>query len=321
VTNVDVLATGPKMYLILSETWTMTDARDLGRLVDYAVEAERAGFHGVMIGEHVVLGPHSAVNGVPENPRGWLGKGNQDPFYPHPSSLHLLSAIASATTRLRLMAAAVLTPLRHPLLLAKEFATVDLLSRGRLIVLPGVSWQREEYEALGVPFEARGRILDEQLEIWDSLWRHGSPISHHGEHFDFADMHVEPQPYRKGGPELWIGGRSFQPWTLRRAVRYGQGVFPVQPPTPEDLAQLRDALAAAGRDAATFEIGAILFGPPFKGADDLLDLDEALAPVEGMMRDGFTTFVLKPSQYIDDGAQLGDFCREVVSKLSGLGDS
>jgi probable F420-dependent oxidoreductase len=309
---------GPKMYLLLSEVWTMTDPRDLRRLVDYAVEAERAGFHGVMVGEHVVHGPNAAFRGVPKNPRAWLRDGNQDPMYPHPIGLQLLSAMGAVTTKLRLMAAAVLTPLRHPLLLAKELATVDLISQGRLIVLPGVSWQREEYEALGVPFEVRGRILDEQLEIWELLWRGGSPVSYHGEHFNFSDIFVEPQPYRPGGPELWIGGSAFAPWALRRAVRYGQGFFPVIHPTLDDLAALGAALVKAGRDPATFEVGALLFGPRFKGATDLLDLNETLAPVEEMMAQGFTTFVVKPSQYIDDGAQLGDLCRDIINKVSHL---
>jgi probable F420-dependent oxidoreductase len=309
----------PKMYLILSEAWTMTDPRDLRRLVDYAVVAEETGFHGVMIGEHVVMGPGSAFRGAPKNARIWLRDGNQPPSYPHPSQLHLLSAMAAVTSTLRLMAAAVLSPLRHPLILAKELATVDLISRGRLIVLPGVSWQREEYAALGVQFEARGRILDEQLEIWEALWRDGSPVSYHGKHFDFTDISVEPQPYRPGGPEMWIGGAAFAPWTLRRAVRYGQGFFPVVPPTPDDLAELRAALAAAGRDPATFELGALLFGGRFEGPDDLLDINETLAPMEAMVAQGFTTFVVKPSAHIDDGDQLGDLCRDIMNEVSHLG--
>ncbi|MGE0308437.1 MAG: TIGR03619 family F420-dependent LLM class oxidoreductase [Acidimicrobiia bacterium] len=305
----------PKMYLILSEIWTMTDPRDLRRLVDYAVVAEQAGFHGVMIGEHVVHGPNSAFRGLPKNPRMWIRDGNQDPRFPHPNGLHLISAMAAATTTLRLMAAAVLTPLRHPLMLAKEFATIDLISQGRLIIVPGVSWQTEEYAALGVPFHQRGKILDEQLEIWESLWRDGSPVSYHGEHFDFSDMYVVPEPYRAIGPELWIGGASFAPWTLRRAVRYGQGFFPVIHPSVDEIAVLHDELRKAGRDVDSFELGALLFGGRFTGPDALLDIDESLAPMEEMIERGFTTFVLKPSQYINDGTQLGDLCQDVMDKV------
>jgi alkanesulfonate monooxygenase SsuD/methylene tetrahydromethanopterin reductase-like flavin-dependent oxidoreductase (luciferase family) len=120
---------------------------------------------------------------------------------------------------------------------------------------------------------------------------------------------------------MWIGGAAFAPWTLRRAVRYGQGFFPVIHPTSDDLAALDAALVAAGRDPSTFEVGALLFGPRFKGPDDLLDLDEALAPMEEMMARGFTTFVIKPSQYIDDGAQLADLCRDIMNKVGHLGRS
>jgi probable F420-dependent oxidoreductase len=309
----------PKMYLLLSEVWTMTDPRDLRRLVDYAVVAEQAGFHGIMIGEHVVHGPSAEFRGPPKNARMWLRDGNQSPMYPHPASLPLLSAMASVTTRVRLMAAAVLAPLRHPLQLAKDLATVDLITEGRLIVIPGVSWQREEYAALDVPFQQRGRILDEELEIWEALWQSGSPVSYHGTHFDFSDAYVEPQPYRPGGPELWIGSAGTSPWAVRRAVRYGKGFFPVLHPTPDEIAMVKAALQQAGRDLNEFEFGALLFGGRFKGPDDLLELDETLAPMGQMLADGFTTFVIKPSQHIDDGAEMDSFCRGVMAKVERLG--
>ena len=308
----------PKMYVILSEIWTMTDPRDLRRIVDYAVEAEKAGFHGVMIGEHIVLGPNSAYNGVPPNPRDWIKRGNQHPTYPHPSSNILLSAIAAATTRLRLLSAALLTPLRHPLLVAKELATLDLLSQGRLIFVPSVSWQKEEYDAFGVPFNQRGKILDEQLEIWTRLWKNGSPVSYHGEHFSFGDTWVEPSPFRQGGPELWMGGLQSAAWTVRRAAKYATGYFCILPPTDEQIAELRDALTAAGRSLSEMELAAFLFGPPFKDATSLLNLDEALEPVPDLVRRGFNTLVIKPSQYIDDGAQFGSFCRDVITKVDAL---
>ncbi len=296
----------------------MTDPRDLRRVVDLAVQAEAAGIAGVMIGEHLVMGPNSAYNGVPQNPRDWIKRGNQPPDYPHPSSMVMLSAIAAATTRLRLLAAALLTPLRHPLLLAKELATLDLLSQGRLVFMPAVSWQEEEYAALGVPFHQRGKILDEQLAIWQRLWTHGSPVSHEGEHYRFKDVSVEPQPWRPGGPAMWLGGLEFAPWAVRRTVQYGQGFFSIVPPTDDQLAQLRQAMQAAGRPFDELELGAFLFGPPFKGADDLLDIDEALAPAPDLLRRGFSTLILKPSQYLDDTARFGEFCRDTVAKIERM---
>ena len=138
----------PKMCLILSENWTMTSGRDLPRLVRWAREAEDAGFDSVMLSEHIVLGPAANANGLMANPREYALPGNQDPATPWPSSLVLLSAIAAVTTRVRLVASAVIAPLRHPLLLARELGSLDLLSGGRLVVQPTVSWLQEEYAAL-----------------------------------------------------------------------------------------------------------------------------------------------------------------------------
>src|SRR5215472_2148883 len=139
---------------------------DVGDLVTFAVEAERAGIDGVMVSEHVVLGSSAAAAGLPANPRDYALPGNQDPAIPWPSPLVVLSAVAAVTSRIRLVAGALISPLRHPLASAKDLATLDRLSGGRLVVQPTVSWHQDEYAALGVPFGQRGDILDEQLEIW-----------------------------------------------------------------------------------------------------------------------------------------------------------
>lgn len=146
-----------------------------------AVQAEAAGIDGVMLSEHVLLGPSAGAAGVMANPRDYAATGNQPPSTAWPSSLVLLSEIAQATTRLRLVAGALIAPLRHPLLLAKELGTLDLLAQGRLVVLPTVSWHRDEYDALGVPFGERGRILDEQLQVLASAWG-DYPTRHRGTH-------------------------------------------------------------------------------------------------------------------------------------------
>jgi alkanesulfonate monooxygenase SsuD/methylene tetrahydromethanopterin reductase-like flavin-dependent oxidoreductase (luciferase family) len=106
-----------------------------------------------------------------------------------------------------LIAGAVIAPLRHPLLLAKELATLDLMAEGRLVVHPTVSWHRAEYDALGVPFGARGELLDEHLAAWEVLWR-DSPAAFAGRHYRFAEVWLEPKPWCPGGPALWFGARG-----------------------------------------------------------------------------------------------------------------
>src|SRR5438128_5936456 len=196
-----------RLLLILTENWTMRPPPDVGDLVDFAVEAERAGIDGVMVSEHIVLGPGANAAGLPANPRDYALPGNQDPATPWPSPVVLLSAVAAATEHLRLVAGAIISPLRHPLATAKDLATLDRLSRGRLIVLPTVSWHRDEYDALGVPFNRRGELLDEHLAAWQVLW-HDTPATFAGRHYGFSDVYFEPKPFRPDGPRLWFGGES-----------------------------------------------------------------------------------------------------------------
>jgi len=302
----------PRFTLILSENWTMTSGRDLPVLIRWAREAEDAGFDSVMISEHIVLGPGAGANGVMANPREYALPGNQDPATPWPSSLVLLSAIAAVTTTVRLVAGAVIAPLRHPLLLARELGSLDLLSGGRLVVLPTVSWHEEEYVALGVPFHRRGRLLDEHLEVWRLAWG-ASPFSYEGEHYRFHDVYLEPGAYSETGPQLWLGGASMTPKVIDRVVRYGHGFNPLGVRTNEEMATLRAALAAAGRDPASLElIGGTRAG--FPDATSCADLGEALAGIPAQQAQGYTTFCIKPSQFIDDPDGVGAFCREVVRR-------
>jgi alkanesulfonate monooxygenase SsuD/methylene tetrahydromethanopterin reductase-like flavin-dependent oxidoreductase (luciferase family) len=305
----------PKLVVRLSEVWTMADPRDLRGLVSLAVEAERAGADGVLIGEHVVMGPTASSDGLPVNARDWYGGWNQDPATPHRANLELLSAIASVTTSLRLLAVGLLTPLRHPLVLAKQLATLDLLSEGRLVFMPTASWHQDEYDAVGVPFEARGAILDEQLEIWKKTWS-ADVVSHHGAHFDFEGIRVEPKAWRPEGPRVWIGGLRLTNRALRRVVAYGSGFFPGAPPTEEELERLRAGLEDVGRTLDEIELAMWLGrGTPFPDATSTkaleADLDAAAADVSRAM----DTVVMKPSRYIDDPAQLGDLCRDAIAGL------
>jgi probable F420-dependent oxidoreductase len=292
----------------------MTSPRDLRSLVRMAQDAEDAGIDAVMLSEHIVLGPSAGSLGRPANPRDYAAPGNQDPATPWPDSIVLMSAIAAATTRLRVIGAAIIAPLRHPLLLAHQLATLDLLSEGRLVVQPTVSWHREEYAALGVPFERRGEILDEQLAAWSGLWR-SSPTSFDGEFFSFHDVYLEPKPFRGDGPRLWFGGISVGPWIVRRLVAYGHGFHPFGQPTAAEMRPLVEALQAAGRDITELEIVGGIRGdlPP---GDGVADLDRAADAIPQQLEAGYTTICFKPSQFTDDPAQTGDLCRRLVSLTS-----
>ena len=306
----------PRMCLVLSENWTMTSGRDLSALVRWARQAEDAGFDSVMISEHIVLGPSAGAHGVMANPREYAEPGNQDPATPWPSSLVLLSAIAAVTQRIRLVAGAVIAPLRHPLLLARELGSLDLISGGRLVVLPTVSWLAEEYAALGVPFGSRGDLLDEHLRAWAALWR-DTPASFAGAHYSFRDVYFEPKAFRKSGPQLWLGGAGMHRRMTQRIVRYGDGFNPLGRPSAAELDRLRAAMAAAGRDMASLE----LVGGTravFPDATSTADLGRALAVIAPQMEAGFTTFCIKPSQFTDDPDGVGRFCGEVMSRVSAF---
>ena len=308
--------TPPKLILILSENWTLASPRDLRAVVRMAVEAEGAGIDGVMVSEHIVLGQDADAGGVPTNPREYALPGNQDPATPWPNSLMLLSAIAAATSRVRLIAAAIIAPLRHPLLLAKELATLDLLSEGRLVVQPTVSWHRAEYRALGVPWHERGDMLDEHLAAWEVLWRK-SPASFEGRHYPFSDVYFEPKPFRAEGPALWLGGSSLHDRLLRRIVAYADGFHPLGQPKPEELQRLRAGMIAAGRDPKELEMVGGMRGT-FPDATSVADLGRALEAVPSQLTQGFTSFCFKPSQFTDDPGQLGRLCREVVTQVAAI---
>ncbi|MEM7343545.1 MAG: TIGR03619 family F420-dependent LLM class oxidoreductase [Chloroflexota bacterium] len=306
----------PKIMLILSENWTITDGQDLRSLVDWAVIAEESGVDAVMLSEHISLGPGAGAKGREPNERAYMAPGNQDPATPWPDSLMLFSAIAARTTKIRLFAGAIIVPLRHPVHLAKQLATLDCLSEGRLIVQPTVSWHTDEYGHLGVDFTQRGKMLDEHLTAWQLLWSE-SPATFEGQFYQFEDCYVDPKPSRPGGPVLWFGGQSMHKALTRRLVDYGQGFHPFGAPSAEDIETLTEAMAAAGRDIDELEmIGGIR--ARFPDNDSPADLDEALESIPPQIEKGFTTFCVKPNQFIDDAAEMRDFCERLVAGFSKM---
>lgn len=307
-----------RWLMVLTENDTIVDPRDLRGLVDLAVTAETHGIDGVQVSEHVLLGRDSSSSGEMRNPRDYAAPGNQSPAYPWPNSLVVMSAIAQATTTLRLVGGAVILPLRHPLLLAKELGTLDLLSGGRLVVQPTVSWSRDEYRALGVPFEERGAILDEQLEVLRLAWG-PFPISHPGPRFPFDGVWLEPGAATPQGPPLWFGGQGMPPHVVRRIARHGKGLNPFGPLTDADMHALETGLREVGRDLSEIELIGGIRGT-FRSHDDIADVDEALADLPRILEQGFRTICFKPSMYCASVDEVPALCRHLVAAgASALG--
>ena len=303
--------------LIVTENHTLVPPGDLDGLVKMARAAERAGMDAVMLGDHVCLGPSAGALGRPENPRSYAAPGKQDPATEWPSPIVMAAAIAASTSRIRIVLAALITPLRNPVVLAKDLATLDRLSAGRLVVQPTVSWARDEYQAVGVAFESRGRILDDGLAAMKVLWR-GAPASYEGEYFSFDAVYSKPSPVDPGGPALWFGGQSVHPPLLRRLVAHGSGFHPFGPPSRADLEALEAGLRRAGRSPDDLEmIGGTR--ATFDGPEDIADLDESMASFDEQVAQGYTTFCMKPSQHTDDVADVESLCERMVGRLSLLG--
>lgn len=205
---------------------------DPAALVELARAAERAGFESVWVSDHLFHAEYVARR---------LGD------RPYHEPLVLLAAVAAATERVALGTSVLVLPWHHPVRLAKQVATLDQLSRGRVVLGVGIGQTRDEYAALGVPFERRGRLSDEILDALGALWTQDVP-EWKGEAFAFAGLRFEPKCAQQPHPPLWIGGSS--PAALERVALRGDGWHPLGL-SPRELAagraDLGRRLAAAGR--------------------------------------------------------------------------
>lgn len=224
---------------------TMTFAGRDG-LVDLAQHAEAAGFDSVWTIEHVIY-PEGYES---EYPYSRSGKMAGDASSPMPDPLIWLAFVAAATTTLRLGTGVLILPQRNPLILAKEVATLDALSGGRVDLGIGVGWLEEEFDALGVPFARRGARTDEYVAVMRSLWD-GDHASFAGDFVSFDDVSSNPKPAH-GRVPIHVGGHSRL--AAERAGRLGDGFFPAKGDIAELIDIMRQTAADAGRDPDAIEV-------------------------------------------------------------------
>jgi alkanesulfonate monooxygenase SsuD/methylene tetrahydromethanopterin reductase-like flavin-dependent oxidoreductase (luciferase family) len=179
-----------------------------------------------------------------------------------------------------------------------------------------VSWHKDEYAHLGVPFSQRGKLLDEHLTIWKLLWTQ-TPASYHSDFLSFEDLYMEPKPHRPGGPLLWFGGQTLSEPIARRLVEHGCGFHPLGAPAPAELDMIRQRMTAAGRNFDDLEkIGGIR--AVFPDDDSPSSLDDGLASIPSQIADGYTTFCVKPNQFIDDARDFEPFMRDLVAAFADM---
>ncbi|GGV07371.1 F420-dependent oxidoreductase [Actinomadura cremea] len=230
-------------------------------LAGWARFAEEAGFDFAMISDHVAVTPDVAEQ-------------YPAPFY---DPFTTLAWLAGTTDRIALGTTVTVLPYRHPLQLARVTANLDRLSGGRLIFGVGVGWARREYAALGVPFERRGALADEQLDVILKSWTQDSVF------YDGETIDPRPHPVQKPHPPVWVGGTS--PGAMRRVARFGDAWHPINIDPArlraEGLPALRRAADEAGRPV-----------PALAPRIRLDDVDEALRQAEGFAELGATHLLL-----------------------------
>lgn len=253
-------------------------AIDGDRALQLCRAAEAAGFESVWGGEHVIL-PDVIESRYPYTAD---GKIPAEPDTPIPDPLIWLAFAAAAAPTLRLGTCILIVPQRNPLILAKELATLDRLSNGRVELGLGVGWLKEEFDALGVPWERRGARNDEYIAAMRALWA-GPHAEFHGEFVDFPKVTCSPRPVNGSIPIL-VGGDTDV--AINRAARLADGYFPGEG-DPQRLGALIERLHAAaeraGRDPAeirvTANFGAQL-ADPVAGVEQLaaLGVDRIMVP-------------------------------------------
>lgn len=300
--------TQPTLTVGLANYGSLFPPDEWYRFVDLARAAEDAGVDRVVVVDHVVMGPHTE-NYV------W-GTFPVPPEAPWFEPLIVLAAIASATTRVRLATGILIVPLRPAVLLAKQAATLDVLSRGRLDLGVGTGWQREEYDAEGIDFSRRGELLSDTLAACKVLWR-DTPAALSTTTVSFRDVYCEPKPLQPDGVPLWIGG-TLHGRNLRRLVEWGDAWIPIMGASLEDIAdgarRAGDAWAAAGRDVSALQVQAPLRIE--RDDDGHPDLARSIATVPDLVAAGATDVHVTLRAFNRDPADAPAVFAEMVRRFA-----
>jgi len=287
-----------KFGLMFANTGPFGVPESLARL---ARAAEEHGIESMWTVEHVVI-PVGYRSPYPYSPSGKIPGAESVPI---PDPLLPLAFAAAVTKKIRLATGILILPQRHPAYVAKEVATLDVLSAGRVILGIGSGWLAEEFEVVGVPFRERGARTDEAIRALRSLWKK-SPEAFSGKFYRWPAVESNPKPVQTPGVPIVVGGHSEA--AARRAARLGDGFFPARGDRETFnrlFAVLREECGKIGRDPRDIEITS---GAGAKADRDVVKRFEDL---------GVQRFMVSPAGPTEDSILKGlaEFADRVIAKL------
>jgi len=278
---------------IMLRTFAPEDPGGWDHIIDLTCAADAAGVDRVVMSDHVVFGEDLEAYADPAKGG---SRGGKQPTGPDGHWLEPMSTIAylaGITKRVRLGTNILIAALRRPVVLAKMASTIDVLSGGRLDLGVGVGWQREEYEAAGLSYEGRGRLLDHTMEVCQLLWREQT-ARYDSDGLTFDKIHMMPKPLQPGGVPIWVSG-TVNKRSMERLARFGSGWIPWGDDA-EDVAtgitKMRAAVSELGRDPS--ELGVVGNLMMVRNGDGEVDIEATLAKAPAMVDAGVTDFRLYP---------------------------
>jgi len=286
-------------------------------VIDLVKRADAKGIDQVNVTDHVILSEN--LDSYP------FGKFAADsPTYPFYEPISVLATLAGVTKNIRLSSGIVISPLRPAVLLAKQLATLDVLSNGRVEIGIGVGWQKEEYDASGIPWEKRFTRMEEQARICKLLWK-GGPSTFHGETVDFDRIYCHPLPVQQNIP-IWFGVAPTER-NFKRIAETGDGWLPVEQNPAKlkgHIKQLKNMFEQQGRDPASLTIRSMAM-PHYGSRSDSMDdfkqslkkpepvsLTDTLIEVPALLDAGVNIIELFPTMFCKSAAEFDGFLHQVM---------
>jgi len=301
---------------------TFPSLPDAQKLIEYGVRMEELGFESVWVWDHILLGV--------------------DPHFPIIDALSLLTAVAARTSRIKLGTGVLVLPLRNPLILAKQLSSMDQISQGRLVLGMASGWYKHEFNAVGIDFHKRGKIMDQNLEILNRLWTEDEVTGSYPPH-EMKRAVMFPHPYQKPRPQILIGG--YVDSVLKRAALRGDGwltYFYTAQSFAEDWAKVRRFAEEGGKDPDTLTSAnqvPIIVGERSKAEAEMMEwlntewdfaswskssrdsaiigtVDECVEQLQTHVATGIDRIIFVPYRYRDDQVDL--IAEEILPKLKAL---